>query len=99
MKTERRLDRAQQFRVGLVQPEPNDAALAPRKRAQFLNGNIPHVLAISVEGAGDHTGSSRYCCGFGADQVEDFSQRFSPVGRVRWVRVARCRGRRGSGWS
>src|ERR1700738_1325389 len=99
MKAQLRFEEIRHFLIGLVKTEPHHAAaLVACRRAQFIDSNIPHPLAIPIEGAGDDPSSRRRICSLGGE-VEYVSQIFCPNGRVRWIHAARCRGPRGSGWS
>jgi hypothetical protein len=76
MKAQLRFDEIQQFLIGLVQTEPHHAAaLVACRRAQFIDSNIPHALAIPIEGAGDDSLSRRRICSLGR-KVEHVSQIF-----------------------
>jgi hypothetical protein len=41
-------DRAEQGYVGLVQTEPHDPVVTPRKSADFLDRDIAYPLAVAV---------------------------------------------------
>ena len=92
VKPELGLDLGQQLRVGFVQTQPNDPAVAAGKSADFPDRDVPYPLAVTVERAGNDPWSGD----IGDDEIEYFSQRFSSCGRVYAVRGARCRGLRGS---
>jgi len=69
------LDEIQQFLVGLVQTEPYHTALIACDCAKILDSDIPHALAIPIEGAGDDSSSRGRICSLGG-KVEHVSQIF-----------------------
>jgi len=75
VKPELGLNLAEQRSVGFVQTQPNDPAVAACKCTDFLDGDIAYSLAVAIERARDDPRPLRHICGFGAGEVEHFSQR------------------------
>ena len=72
VKPELSLDLAKQGRLRFVQTQPNDAAVAACRRADFLDRHIADPPAVAVECAGNH---SRPRDIGGNGEVERISQR------------------------